>query len=135
MGLKNVVRATVFATKRADLSQEEFSRRFASHGQLVSKVLLKHNAISYHQQHRLAKYEDDFKTTLGAEVSAFFDFLDADGLVTTVFPTIADLVGFFGDPAHEEYLNKDIAEFATLGTVRINIGDENTVIENGILVS
>jgi hypothetical protein len=91
--------------------------------------------LCFTQQHRLAKYEDDFKTTLGPEASAFFDFIDADGLITLVFPTVADLMGFFGDPAHEEDLNKDVAEFATLGTVRITLGDENPVIENGRLVA
>jgi hypothetical protein len=50
MSLKgDVVRATVFATKRADISDEEFSRRFANHASMVCKVMLKYNVISYHQ--------------------------------------------------------------------------------------
>jgi hypothetical protein len=49
MAFKNIVRATVFATKRIDISNEEFSRRFAQHGPLVAKVMVKYNVISYHQ--------------------------------------------------------------------------------------
>jgi hypothetical protein len=49
MAFKNIVRATVFATKRADISNEEFSRRFAQHGPLAGKVMLKYNVISYYQ--------------------------------------------------------------------------------------
>jgi hypothetical protein len=86
------------------------------------------------QQHRVAKYETEFKTALGPETSAFFDFIDADALVTYAFPTMADLSGFLADPAHEEYLNADVAEFATLGTVRITLGDEYRVIDNGTLL-
>ena len=147
----NVVRATVFATKRAGTSNEEFSRRFAKHGLLAGKVMLKYNVISYHQvsylsidtlkllpdtnqQHRKANYESEFKTAIGPAVSAFFDFIDADGLITMVFPTMADFAGFFADPAHKEYLNADVAEYATLGTVRISLGHEYRVVDNGALI-
>jgi hypothetical protein len=87
------------------------------------------------QQHRVAKYETEFKTAVGPEASAIFDFIDADGLVTYSFPTMADLTGFLDDPAHGEYLNADVAEFATLGTVRMTLGDEYDVIVNGTEVT
>jgi hypothetical protein len=47
---------------------------------------------------------------------------------------MADLIGFLADPAHEEYLNADVAQFATLGTVRMTLGDEYRVIDNGTLL-
>jgi hypothetical protein len=80
------------------------------------------------------KYESEFKAALGPEASTFFDFIDVDGLITVIFPTMADLSGFLADPAHQDYLNADVAEYATLGTVRITLGDEYRVIEAGVLL-
>jgi hypothetical protein len=155
MAFKKVVRATVFATKRADISGEVFSQRFAKHGGMVGKVMLKYNVISYHQvraqdyldtinsvsfwhiliqQHRLAKYDNEFKASIGQETSALFDMIDADGLITVVFPTMEDYCGFLADPAHNEYLNADVAEFARMETVRITLGDEYRVIDDGVLL-
>jgi hypothetical protein len=51
-----------------------------------------------------------------------------------IFPKVADLSSFLADPAHLEYLNPDIAEFATLGTVRMTLGDEYRVIQDGVLL-
>ena len=67
-------------------------------------------------------------------MAPFFNFVQADGINTLIFPTMDDLVGFFKDPAHDEALNADVAEFADPTTVTFAVGDENVVIDGGKLL-
>jgi hypothetical protein len=67
-------------------------------------------------------------------MAPFFNFAQADGINTLIFPTMDDLVGFFKDPAHDEALNADVAEFADPTTVTFAVGDENVVIDGGKLL-
>ncbi|KAM0428864.1 hypothetical protein ACHAPT_006664 [Fusarium lateritium] len=134
MGFSKVYRATVLAKRKEGVSQDEFSRRFAHHGTLAGPVIKKHNGISYIQHHIFDAYVEQFKGKIGPEMAPFFNFTEADGIITLVFPTMDDLVGFFKDPAHEETLNADVAEFADPTSVTFAVGDQNVVIEGGKLL-
>ncbi|RSL65889.1 hypothetical protein CEP54_004027 [Fusarium duplospermum] len=134
MPFSKVYRATVFAKRKDGVSQEEFSRRFARHGTLAGPVIKKHNGIAYVQHHVSDAYAEEFKEKIGPEMVPFFNFTQADGINTLIFPTMDDLVGFFKDPAHEETLNADVAEFADPTSVTFAVGDENVVIEDGKLL-
>lgn len=149
--LRGVWRATVFAKRKEGVSNEEFSVRFARHAKLAGPVMVKHNALSYVQvclsenvvkllianinrsqkHHILQSHKVRLSTLLGPELAPHITFTDADGIVTSVFPSAEDMSAFFRDEAHATTLNADVAEFADVTTVTLGIGDELVVVEGG----
>lgn len=73
-------------------------------------------------------------TLLGPELAPYMNFVDADGIVTAVFPTAKDMAEFFRDPLHASKLNADVAEYADIMTVKLGVGDEFVVVQDGKLV-
>ncbi|KAF4954805.1 hypothetical protein FSARC_12022 [Fusarium sarcochroum] len=130
---KGIFRATVSAKRKEGVSKAEFSRRFTLHGKMAGPVILKHNGISYVQHHLFESHAASFKEHLGPEMAQQFVFSDTDGIITLIFPTVKDMAGFFSDPAHEETLNADVADFADASSVKISVGDELQIIWGGEL--
>ncbi|KAM0555027.1 hypothetical protein ACHAPJ_006375 [Fusarium lateritium] len=128
---KGIFRATVWAKRKEGVSRAEFSRRFALHGKLAGPVIMKHNGISYVQHHVLESHAESLEEHLGPEMAQHFVFSDVDGIITLIFPTVENMAGFFSDPAHEESLNADVAEFADVSSVKISVGDELQIIYEG----
>ncbi|KAL7949282.1 hypothetical protein V8C42DRAFT_361848 [Trichoderma barbatum] len=129
--LGGVWRATVSARRKEGLTKEEFSRRFALHGKLAGPIVVKHNSISYLQHHLTDTFATKFKEELGPQLSPHFPIADIDGITTLLFPTAKDLAAFFKDPAHDETLNADVAEFADVTSVQFSVGDELAVVKDG----
>lgn len=144
---QGIYRVTFSAKRRSGVTKEEFSRRFALHGQKAGLVVVKHNGISYvqvwsiretrhthlisTQNHLPDSHAVALKENLGPEIAQHLNFVDTDGITTLVFPTVDDLANFFRDPAHGESLNADVAEFANVSTVSISLGDDLVVVEKG----
>ncbi|UKZ74887.1 hypothetical protein TrVFT333_002557 [Trichoderma virens FT-333] len=129
--LGGVWRATVSARRKEGLTKEEFSRRFALHGKLAGPIVVKHNGISYLQHHLTDTFAAKFKEELGPELAPHFSIAEIDGITTLLFPTAKDLAAFFADPAHNEKLNADVAEFADATSVQFSVGDELAVVKDG----
>ncbi|KAK0762740.1 hypothetical protein V8C43DRAFT_321673 [Trichoderma afarasin] len=132
--LSGVWRATVSARRKEGLTKEEFSRRFARHGTLAGPVVVKHNGISYLQHHLTDTLATKFKEELGPQLAPHFPIAEIDGITTLIFPTAKDLAAFFADPAHNESLNADVAEFADVTSVQFSVGDELAVVQDGKLL-
>ncbi|KAK5997941.1 hypothetical protein PT974_00309 [Cladobotryum mycophilum] len=126
-----VCRATVSGSRKEGVSKEEFSRRFALHGEKAGPVAMKHNAISYLQHHLPSSTAVEFRKEIGEELAQHFIVSDMDGISTLIFPTVADMAAFFRDPAHAEYLNADVAEYCDFTTVQFSVGDELPVVVDG----
>lgn len=75
-----------------------------------------------------------FKEELGPQLAPHFPIAEIDGITTLIFPTAKDLAAFFADPAHNESLNADVAEFADVTSVQFSVGDELAVVEGGKLL-
>ncbi|KAM0248849.1 hypothetical protein ACHAQJ_009281 [Trichoderma viride] len=129
--LSGVWRATVSAKRKEGLTKEEFSRRFGLHGKLAGPIVVKHNGISYLQHHLTESLATEFKGELGPKLAPHFPIADIDGITTLIFPTAKDLAGFFSDPAHDEKLNADVAEFADVTSVQFSVGDELAIVQEG----
>ncbi|KAL7904902.1 hypothetical protein GGI35DRAFT_484110 [Trichoderma velutinum] len=134
IALGGVWRATVSARRKEGLTKEEFSRRFALHGTLAGPIVVKHNGISYLQHHLTDTLATKFKEELGPQLAPHFPIAEIDGITTLIFPTAKDLAAFFADPAHNEKLNADVAEFADVTSVQFSVGDELTVVKDGKLL-
>jgi hypothetical protein len=59
---------------------------------------------------------------------------DTDGVSTLVFPTAEDLAGFISDPEYGEELVADASEFGDVTSIKVAVGNELVVVEDGKFV-
>lgn len=146
--LKGVFKVTFFAKRKQGITKSEFSRRFAIHGEMAGPVVSRNNGSSYVQvwyshleniwryllilvllqSHSSDSHVAWLSDKLGPVMAQQLTFADIDGMTTLWFPAAEDLANFFLDPAHEGFLNADVAEFADVSTVSIFVGDELDVV-------
>ncbi|KFZ12983.1 hypothetical protein V501_03937 [Pseudogymnoascus sp. VKM F-4519 (FW-2642)] len=128
MGLQGVVKTAYIFKKREGTTDEEFSKRFIEHGKQIVPFMLKYNVIKYNQQHILATHKTAFVEALGPS-----KFLEADAIITIVFPSMESLKEFYSDPERPN-VGAEILENGSFESASMTVGDEYSLIAEGQLL-
>ncbi|KAF2673614.1 hypothetical protein BT63DRAFT_451670 [Microthyrium microscopicum] len=129
-GFRKVTKATILVKKKEGISDADFIEHYnKKHAQMAAPVLLKHNIISYSLTYHLQKD----RTTMQDILKGNAQLLDYDAICTFYFPSYLDWAKFLYDPASKA-LTKDHDNFMDESQMKMMVGDEYMVIENGIKV-
>ncbi|KAF2403105.1 hypothetical protein EJ06DRAFT_472982 [Trichodelitschia bisporula] len=126
-GFRKVTKVTILVKKREDISDEDFIEHYNNHhAQRAAPVLLKHNIISYSLTYHLQRD----RTTMQDILKGKAPLLDYDAICTFYFPDYKSFAQFLYDP-ESKLLSSDHDNFMDESQMRMMVGDEYMIIENG----
>ncbi|KAF2427572.1 hypothetical protein EJ08DRAFT_637309 [Tothia fuscella] len=129
-GFRKVVKATILVKKKEETSDEDFIKHYNGvHAQLAAPVLLKHKIISYSLTYHLQRDRTIIQDILKGQAQ----LLPYDAICTFVFPDYLAFAKSMYDPEGKA-LSGDHDNFMNESHMRMMIGDEYMVIEDGVKV-
>ncbi|KAF2465192.1 uncharacterized protein BDR25DRAFT_295648 [Lindgomyces ingoldianus] len=127
VGFRKVVKATILVKKKEGMSDEAFIEYYNSvHAQRAVPILQRHEIISYNLTYHLNRDRKMIQDIMHNKAK----LLDYDAICTFVFPNYMALAKFLYDKDGAE-LNGDHENFMDDSQMRMMVGDEYMLIENG----
>lgn len=126
-GFRKVVKATIYIAKKPGMSDADFVSYYnTQHAQRAVPILLRHGIISYSLTYHLARDRTMLQDILHGKAQ----LLDYDAVCTFVFPDYMCLARFLYDKDGAA-LNGDHENFMDEGRMKMMVGDEYMLIEDG----
>jgi len=126
-GFRKVTKVTIMVKKKEGMSDLDFINHYNSkHAQMAAPVLQKHKIISY----SLTYHTTRDRTTMQDILKGRANLLDYDAICTFVFPDYMSFAKFLYDP-ESKALGGDHDNFMIEGEMKMMVGDEYMIIENG----
>ncbi|KAF1962589.1 hypothetical protein CC80DRAFT_488010 [Byssothecium circinans] len=126
-GFRRVVKATIMVKKKEGMSDEDFIEYYNhQHAQKAVPILQRHGIISYSLTYHLGRDKKLIQDIMHNKAN----LLDYDAICTFVFPDYYALAKFLYDKEGAA-LNGDHENFMDDSQMRMMVGDEYMLIENG----
>ncbi|KAF2095879.1 hypothetical protein NA57DRAFT_43786 [Rhizodiscina lignyota] len=126
-GFRKVVKVTVMVKKKDGISDDDFIKHYNNvHAQLAAPVLQRHKIITYSLTYHLARDRTIMQDILKGKAN----LLPYDAICTFVFPDYLSFAKFLYDK-DSKALTGDHDNFMDEGQMKMMVGDEYMVIENG----
>ncbi|PVI04298.1 hypothetical protein DM02DRAFT_611561 [Periconia macrospinosa] len=126
-GFRKVVKASIMVKKKQGLSDAQFIDYYNNHhAQKAVPLLLRHGIISYSLTYHLDRDRKLIQDIMHNKAQ----LLDYDAICTFVFPDYLALAKFLYDK-EAAALNGDHHNFMDDSQMKIMVGDEYMLIENG----
>ncbi|KAM3417570.1 hypothetical protein BST61_g5806 [Cercospora zeina] len=126
-GFRKVTKVTILVKKKPDMSDADFVEHYNhKHAQMAADVLLKHKILTYSLTYCLSRDRKIMADMLHGKAA----MADYDAICTFVFRDYKDWAKFMYDPASKA-LSPDHESFMVEGEMRMLVGDEYVVIEDG----
>ncbi|KAF2871160.1 EthD domain-containing protein [Massariosphaeria phaeospora] len=126
-GFRKVVKVTILIKKKEGMADEDFIEHYNNvHAQQAVPILQRHGAITYSLTYHLARDKKVIQDIMRNSAK----LLDYDAICTFVFPDYLALAKFLYDKEGAA-LNGDHENFMDDSQMRMMVGDEYLLIENG----
>ncbi|KAF2113787.1 EthD domain-containing protein [Lophiotrema nucula] len=126
-GFRKVVKATILIKKKDGMSDEDFIAHYNNvHAQRAVPILQRHGIIGYSLTYHLDRDRKVMQDIMHNKAK----LADYDAICTFVFPDYLALARFMYDKEGAE-LNGDHENFMDDSQMRMMVGDEYMLIENG----
>ncbi|KAF2652614.1 hypothetical protein K491DRAFT_695413 [Lophiostoma macrostomum CBS 122681] len=126
-GFRKVVKATILVKKKEGMSDEAFVEHYNKvHAQRAVPILQRHGIISYSLTYHLERDRKLIQDIMHNKAK----LLDYDAICTFVFPDYFSLAKFLYDKEGAA-MNEDHVNFMDDSQMRMMVGDEYVLIENG----
>ncbi|KAF2646872.1 hypothetical protein P280DRAFT_465022 [Massarina eburnea CBS 473.64] len=126
-GFRKVVKASIMVKKKEGMSDEDFIEYYnTQHAQKAVPILQRHGIISYSLTYHLGRDKKLIQDIMHNKAK----LLDYDAICTFVFPDYYALAKFLYDKEGAA-LNGDHENFMDDSQMRMMVGDEYMLIENG----
>ncbi|KAH7135014.1 EthD domain-containing protein [Dendryphion nanum] len=126
-GFRKVVKATIYIKKKQGMSDGDFIEYYNNrHAQAAVPILQRHGIISYSLTYHLDRDRKLIQDIMHNKAK----LLDYDAICTFVFPDYLALAKFLYDKDGAA-LNGDHVNFMDDTQMRLMVGDEIMLIENG----
>ncbi|KAG9240257.1 EthD domain-containing protein [Calycina marina] len=126
---EKLIRVSVHLKRKPGISEDAFNKYWAyTHGPLATEWLLRCGIIKYTQYHCTSQWK-----FLGAKMSAAVHrpMLEFDGSGDFYVRTYQDFENAFLDAEYREKIRPDELEFVDMGSLRVAVGVEFVMIEQG----
>ncbi|KAI9681728.1 MAG: hypothetical protein M1822_007080 [Bathelium mastoideum] len=126
-GFRKVTKVTVLIKKKEGMSDEDFMDHYNNiHARMAVPVLLRHNILSYSLTYHLRRDRTIMQDMLHGKAN----LLPYDAICTFVFPDYKAFAKFMYDP-ESNAMNKDHVNFMDESQMKMMVGDEYMLIDNG----